>query len=395
MQIESENLYSILKISRDASPDDIKKAFRKLAIEYHPDKNNGDKQREELFKKIGEAYTILSDPDKKKQYDQFGVIPGQGHGGGGVPVDLNEILKNMFGDIMGGGGVQMGGIPMGGGGFSFMFMDGGDPFGNFGGLPQKKKNEADIVDIEVDICDIYYGNNKRVEFEILELCEKCNGSGAYDQTQIVKCITCNGHGTLTQQISPFFMQKMTCHSCMGKCNIVKKPCILCKGEKCVYNKKVFELKIPKGLPNNYEIKMEKKGSYNQSTKQQKDMIFKFKYKIDSPYQLDDINVIYSLDITIDELLGGFQKDIPLYKDIVTISSDRYFNPTNTLVIKEKGIFNIKKQKIGDLHIKFNIKFIDSERLSKYNEVLQKILKKNQENQPKQQEIILNVQKIFQ
>ncbi len=371
MQIQGEDLYSILKVSKDASPDDIKKAFRKLAIEYHPDKNNGDKQREEMFKKIGEAYSILSDPDKKRQYDQFGTInPG---GQGGVPVDLNDILKSMFGDMMG-GGVQMGGIPMGGG-FSFMFMDGGDPFGNFNGFQPKKKNEADIVDIDIDICDIYYGNNKKVEFEMLELCEKCNGSGAYDQSQIIKCITCNGQGSITQQIGPFFMQKMTCQSCMGKGNMIKRPCSMCKGEKCVYNKKVFELKIPKGIPNNYEIKMEKKGSYSQTTKQQKDMIFKFKYKIDVPYELDDINVIYTVDLTIDELLGGFQKQIILYKDPITLSSEKYFNPTNPIIIKEKGLYNIKKQKTGDLYLKFNIIFTDCERLGKYNEVLQKILKR--------------------
>ncbi len=387
MQIEGEDLYSILKISRDASPEDIKKAFRKLAIEYHPDKNNGDKEREEMFKKIGEAYSILSDPEKKRNYDQFGTInPNVGN-----PVDLNDILKNMFGDMMG-GGVQMGGIPMGGG-FSFMFMDGGDPFGNFGGMNNRKKNEADIVEIDVDICDIYYGNNKRVEFEMLELCEKCGGSGAYDQSQIIKCITCNGQGNITQQIGPFFMQKMTCHSCMGKGNMIKRPCSSCKGEKCVYNKKVFELKIPKGIPNNHEIKMEKKGSYNQATKQQKDMVFKFKYKIETPYQLDDVNVIYTLDITIDELLAGFNKDIKLYKDTVTISSDKYFNPTNPLIIKEKGIFNIKKQKTGDLYLKFNVMFTDSERLGKYNEVLQKILKRSQEPYP-QQEIVYNIQKLI-
>lgn len=386
MQIEGEDLYSVLKLTRDASPEEIKKAFRKLAIEYHPDKNNGDKEREEMFKKIGEAYSILSDPDKKRNYDQFGTInPGQG----GNPVDLNEILKSMFGDMMG-GGVQMGGGPMGGmnGGFSFMFMDGGDPFANFGG--QRKKNEADIVDIDIDICDIYYGNNKRVEFEMLELCDKCKGTGAYDQSQIIACLTCNGQGSITQQIGPFFMQKMTCSSCMGKGNIIKKPCSYCKGEKCVYNKKLFELKIPKGIPNNHEIKMEKKGSYSPSTKQQKDMIFKFKYKIEAPYQLDDMNVVYSLDITIDDLLAGFQKDITLYKDKVSIISDRYFNPTNPIIIKEKGLFNIKKQKQCDLYIKFNVSFTDSDRLSKYSEVLQKILKKTP-NPPTQQDIVFNIQ----
>ena len=377
---QKEDLYSTLGVTRNASPEEIKKSFRKLAMEYHPDKNNGNKEREETFKRINEAYNVLSDQEKRKQYDQYGVVDGSG----GAPVDINDILKNMFGG-MGFGGVPgmpgMPGMPGAQGGFSFMFMDGmndmmHDDFNPFGG-GKKKKHEADHVDIHVDVCDIYYGNSKRVEFELLDLCDKCNGTGAHDSSQIITCITCNGQGVVTQQMGPFFMQRSTCPSCMGKGNIIKKNCAACKGEKTVYNKKVFELRIPKGIPNNHEIRMEKRGSYSHNTKSNKDIVFRFKHKVDKPYSIEEnMNVVYNIDINIEELLGGFKKSIVLYKDTVMITSDRYFNPTSPVVIKEKGMFNVRKQKHADLLLKFNVIFTESDRLAKYNEVLQKVLKMN-------------------
>lgn len=396
---KSDELYDVLKVSKNATQDEIKKSFRKLAMENHPDKNNGNKDSETQFKKINEAYNVLSDVEKRKQYDQFGVIDGQG---GNPNMDLNDILKNMFGGGMSGmsGMSGMPGMSAGPGGFSFVFnesggsesmFDGGFPFGDIHG--NRKKKEADLIEIPIDICDIHYGNNKRVEFDLLDQCDKCNGSGAYDPSHIVSCISCNGQGNISQQIGPFFMQKITCPSCMGKGNIIKKPCTGCKGEKTIYTKRVFELKIPKGIPNNHEIKMEKKGSFSLNTKQTKDMIFRFKYAIEEPYSIDEhMNVIYNINITIEELLAGFRKNIKLYRDNITIISDKYFNPSKNIYLKDKGLFNMKKHKISDLIFKFNIEFIDSERLTKYNEVLQKVLKKQNisNSHPDDSQTIINV-----
>jgi DnaJ-class molecular chaperone len=248
-------------------------------------------------------------------------------------------------------------------------------------MNRKKKNEVDIVEIGIDICDIYYGNTKRVEFELLDICDKCNGCGAQDPSYVVNCLNCNGQGSVTQQLAPFFVQKVTCPSCMGKGQVIKnnKVCTHCKGEKVAFTKRVFELKLPRGIPNNHEIKMEKKGSYSQQLKAHRDILFKFKYNILPPYSVDEnFNVTYKIPITIEELLAGFKKNIDIYKDTVTISSTRYFNPDKQVVIKEKGLFNIKKQKSGDLYLKFDVIFTDSERLCKYNEVLQKVLKKQRD-----------------
>lgn len=380
--MQNKDLYNILKLSKTATKEEIKKSFRKLAVDHHPDKNNGNKESEEEFKRINEAYNILSDDDKRRQYDQFGIIDGQNNGN--ASVDINDILKNMFG---GGININQSFSTNAPGGFSFVFEDGSgngmdDIEHMFGGIPgfpfgnRMRKHEVDVVEIAVDICDIYYGNNKKVEFELLEQCSKCNGSGANDPSNIIKCIACNGQGNITQQIGPFFMQRSTCPSCLGKGNIIKKACNTCKGDKTVYAKKQFELKIPKGIPNNHEIKMEKKGSFNKDTKKNKDMIFKFKYKIEEPYKLDENNnVIYNININIEELLSGFSKKIPLYKDDILLYSNCYFNPNDYLIVKEKGLYNIKNNTTSDLLFKFNIDFINSDRLSKYNDVLQKVIKK--------------------
>ena len=341
----SEDLYSFLKVDKYASQDDIRKAYRKLAMEFHPDKNNGNKEAEERFKKINEAYAVLSDPDKRKNYDDFGTVEGMG-GGGGMPPDINEIFRSMFSD---------------GPGFSFMFTD-----------SRKQATAVDMVEVLIDINDVYYGVTKKIDFELLDKCDKCNGSGAQDPSQIINCITCKGMGQVMHKIGPFFTQNTICPSCMGRKQIIKTKCSMCKGEKAVYSRHCFELKIPKGIPDNHEMRMEGKGSYTDGRK--KDMLFKFKYNIEKPYTIDpfSMNVTYNLNITIEELLSGFKKNICLYRDMTTITSDGYFNPDKLVKIKEKGLFDIKKQKHADLYLKFSITYVESERLYKYKDVLAKI-----------------------
>lgn len=367
------DLYATLNIGSNASIDEIKKAYKRLAVENHPDKHQGCKEREEKFKAINQAYAVLSDPDKRSAYDRCGTIDGS------VQPDLNDILRSVFG---------AGGPQMPGGGFQFVFMDGAMPgmagddvfaqmFGgmNMRGGSKQHANKHDVVEVAVDICDIYYGNNKRVEFELLEQCAPCGGSGASDPTQIIHCMTCKGKGELLQQIGPF-MNKIRCPSCSGNGSAIKKPCAACKGQKTAYHKKAFDLRLPKGIPHNHEVRMPGRGSYNPATKQNKDMVFKFKHNIQEPYKFDEnMNVVYKIPITIEELIGGFQKLIKLYRDDVAISSDRYFNPSKHVVLKNRGVFSQNRGEQTDLHLKFEIEFTESERLSKYRDVFHKIFKK--------------------
>lgn len=384
-------LYDRLSVPKTATIDEIKKAFKKLAIQYHPDKciNADDKkQREEMFKQINEAYSVLSDPEKKARYDQFGEVNGQNGGG----MNMDDILREIFGDS---GFPNFGGNM--GGGFSFVFMDGGSSrshsttmpsmppqfeamFGGGGGgsMGQPRMfHKVDTIDVTVDINDIYYGETKKVEFEILEQCEQCKGSGAQDPSHVLNCMTCHGNGVINQQIGPFFTQSMTCQSCMGQGTTVQhnKFCLKCKGSKTLYNKKIFELKLPKGLPNHYEVMMEGKGAYNKDTKQSNDIRFRFIYNIQEPYKIDkDMNVHYKIDVTLEELLGGFRKDISIYRETITLVNDYYFNPNKQLIVHNYGLYDMRAEKHSDLIIHFNIVFNDNDRFRKYADVMKKILK---------------------
>ena len=325
-----ENPYQILGLNPDASEDEVKKAYRKLCLQYHPDKTQGDKEKETHFKKINGAYESIMNPQPQQGFPGMSGMSGMHGMPGGFPDGFP------FG---GGGG---GGIPDI---FASMFqnMHGGHA-----------KPQADLIQVPVNINDLYFGNTKKVEFELLDLCDKCKGSGGADKDSVFKCNICKGSGTMTQQMGPFIIQGGPCHSCGGAGSIIKKPCPSCKGEKHIYRTKVFELKLPKNIPNSFEIKLDKGGSYDPNSKHKKDMIFRFNHDIKEPYSLVNTQVIYSIDITIDELLGGFIKDIVLFDEDVQVSSDCYFNPTQPIVFSEKGLQHYKKQTNGDLLLKFNI-----------------------------------------
>lgn len=382
------DLYSILNVSKTASFEDVKRAYKKLAIKYHPDKcrnDNEKKENEDKFKEINQAYSVLIDPEKRQKYDKFGTVDDTMNMGGGMNMD--DILKDIFG-----GGFSSGfeGFPGGGqnSSFSFMFMDGmGNVQQGGSGFPmfhnfQKPMKKQDTIEVQIDINDIYYGQTKKVEFEMLEKCETCNGTGAQDPSHILKCITCQGNGVIQQQVGPFFSQSIICPSCAGEGTTVQhnKHCVKCKGKKTLYNKKVFELKLPKGIPNHYEVVMEGKGAYNQQAKTNNDIRFRFIYNIKEPYQLEENKTVhYHVSITLEELLGGFTKNIEVYKENIILSSEYYFNPVKTLVLHDMGIYDMKGEKQRDLHIHFNIIYSDNERYKKYADVIKKVLKVSGEN----------------
>ena len=336
--------YKTLGISRDASEDEVKKAYKKLCLQYHPDKTNGDKEKEVIFKKINGAYEAITNPQlqQQQQQQQHGFPPGFPGGfsfggqGGGMP----DIFSEMFN------------------GFN----------------QQQRKAQIDIIEIPVTINDLYHGTTKKIEFELLDICEKCKGSGGADSSSVFKCHICKGVGMMNQQMGPFIIQGGICPACHGAGSIIKKPCLSCNGEKHVFKKKLFDLKLPKNIPNTYEIKLDKVGAYDPNTKHKKDMIFKFNHDIKDPYSIVDNSVMYTMEITIDELLGGFTRDIVLFDEDLQVSSDGYFNPSRPIVFKEKGLQVYKNTTNGDLLIKFNILYNDSVNIKKSKEVFTKIFK---------------------
>ncbi len=362
-------LYDILEISKDASSEEVKKAYKKMAMRYHPDKclDADEKVKNEAkFKDIQEAYSILSDENKRHMYDRYGTVtdlPQQ-------PSSVDDLLNGMFGNMNMGSGQ----------GFSFVFSSGTHPSTMFDFnhvFNNTKKPAQDLVKVQIDVSDIYYGKIKNVELEILDLCNTCNGLGVEDPTHLLKCMTCQGSGSVQQHIPPFFVQATQCPSCHGEGTKVQhnKHCAKCKGGKTIYSKKHFELKLPKGIPNGYEVILEGKGGYNSQSKSHNDIRFKFVYDIQDPYMLEDnMTVHLKVPITLEELLVGFNKEVSLYSEKLTLDSNHYFDPSKPLIIPGKGIYDMKAETERDLHIHFVVVYSENKRLVKYNDVLRKILR---------------------
>jgi len=355
--------YEILGVDKNASDAEIKSAYKKCAMKCHPDRNHGNEAKaEEEFKKITEAYSVLSDPEKKSHYDRFGKTEG----GGSMPgaQDINDIFRNMFG---GGGGVE---------------VDIGSMFGNmFGGGRHQNAKQANVIHCEVTLEEVYNGTLKHIEYEISNSCHACNGLGAIDPKDIIKCMTCNGEGNITQRLGPMFITQSTCPSCFGNGTSIKtnRKCPNCNGNKEANYKKKIKMEVPCGIPEGYQHKLDGKGCYNKGSKCNNDLVIIFHYgNVPSNVAVQDNGDIkVGMEIKFEELLCGFSKKLDLYGKELNITSTGFFNVGKPVVFKNKGMPIHKRTSThGDLIIQFKVEYSDDMVIKKYNDVFLKIFKRD-------------------
>ena len=344
--------YEVLGVDRNASASDIKKAYRKLAIQYHPDKNPDNKEAEEKFKEAAEAYSVLSDPDKKARYDQFGFEGVSGAGGGsgfgGAGMDINDIFS-MFGEIFGGHG-----------GF-------GGGFGGFGGGsagPAKHRGSDQRVKVKLTLQEIANGVTKKFKLKKYVPCTHCNGSGA-ENGAVETCPDCKGTGRVVRTQQSFFgmmRSEVACPRCNGQGKIIKNKCQHCNGDGIVMGEEIVEVNIPAGVYEGMQLSMRGKGNAGKYNGIPGDLLILVEEEKHPTLVRDENDLIYSLLLDIPTAaLGGFA-EIPTIDGKAKVTIDPGTQPGKVLRLRGKGLPSINGYGKGDIVV--NISVYIPETLSK-------------------------------
>jgi len=351
-----KDYYAVLGITKNATPDEIKKAYRQMALKYHPDRNPGNKEAEEKFKEAAEAYEVLSNPDKKARYDQFGEAglnnSGQGFGGSGG-FSMQDIFDR-FGDIFGG---AFGGAYGSGGG-----SDDGNPFGafgtfsNFGGGRGGKRVQrgSDIrIRVKLTLSEIMHGVDKTVKINKLVPCAACHGSGARSDADIKVCPTCNGTGMVTRIANTILGQMQTsspCPACHGEGKVITNPCRSCNGAGVVRSAEEISFHIPAGAVEGMQLTIRGKGNAAKNNGVNGDLLVVIEEEPDQLLTRDGNDIIYPLFLSISEAIAGCTKEIPTVDGKIRIKLDPGTQPGKILRVRGKGIPDINGYGNGDLNI---------------------------------------------
>ena len=337
---DKRDYYEVLGVSKNASDDEIKSAFRKLAKKYHPDINK-DPDAPEKFKEAQEAYAVLSDPNKRSQYDQFGHAAFQGANGfggaggaydfSGFDINLDDILGSMFGGGFGGFG------------------------GNSRSRSTRKVRGDDILrGINLTFEEAVYGCEKDLKLEVSENCPECDGKGGFDE---VTCSNCHGSGTVTtEQRTLFgaFMSKTTCNVCHGEGKTFKRTCSKCHGNGRIVQNKTITVKVPSGIDTGMRLRLSGKGEAGLNGGPNGDLYLEFNVSSHKFFQRDNDDIILSVPLNICEAVLGCKKDIKTLYGTVTLSVPSGTNNLDKQRIKGKGIKNSTTGKTGDMYIIFKV-----------------------------------------
>jgi molecular chaperone DnaJ len=343
--MSKRDYYEILEVSKSASADEIKKAYRKKAIQYHPDKNPGNKQAEENFKEAAEAYEVLSDPDKRHRYDQFGHAgvggaAGGGFGGGGMNM---EDIFSQFGDIFGG---HFGGFS----GFS--------GFGSSQRGGQRVRRGSDLrVKVKLTLEEIATGVEKKIKVKKYVSCSHCNGTGGANGSSTTTCTTCNGQGRVTRVQQTILGQMQTaveCSTCGGDGKIIKDKCTFCYGEGIVREDEVIPINIPAGVMEGMQLSVSGKGNAARRGGANGDLLVLVEEEQHPELIRDENDLIYNLLLTIPMATLGGSVEVPTVEGKVKVTIPAGTQPGKVLRLRGKGLPNVNRYGKGDLLVHIGV-----------------------------------------
>ena len=346
--MSKRDFYEILGVSKSSSADEIKKAYRKVAMQFHPDRNPGDKAAEEKFKEAAEAYEILSDTDKKAKYDRFGhqafgpgTPGGGGYGGGGT--DMNDIFSqfgDVFGDDMFGG-----------------FFGGGQSRSRGGAKARGQRGSNLRIKLKMNYEEIANGVNKQVKVKKHVLCTTCGGNGAKDNSSIQTCGTCKGSGQVRKVTNTFLGQMQTvntCPTCNGEGSTVTAKCTPCKGEGRVYGEETISIDIPAGVQDGMQLSMSGKGNAGERGGSSGDLIIMIEEEQHEFLHRDGLNVSFDLYITIPDAIFGTSVEVPTIDARAKIKIPAGTQSGKIFRLKGKGFPEVQGYAKGDQLIHVNI-----------------------------------------
>ena len=342
--MSKRDYYEILGVGRDADAEDIRKAYRKLAVKFHPDKNPGDKHAEEKFKELGEAYEALSDPQKRAAYDQYGHAafdPRQragrtDHGGFGGPGNFHDPF-DIFREVFGAGG---GGI------FESIFGGGHDP-----SAPQRGDDLR--YDLEITLEEAALGCEKEISVKKLDRCEACDGSGAEQGSKMRTCPACGGRGQVLMSRGIFSIAQ-TCPNCKGAGRILERPCKSCNGEGRRERSSKIKLRIPAGVDGGSRLRSSGNGEAGIHGGPAGDLYVMLHLKPHDIFQRDGDDLLCEVPVSFVQAALGAEIEVPTLEGRAVIRVPAGTQSHSTFRVKDKGVRNLQGHGHGDLHVRVQV-----------------------------------------